>query len=101
MKTLVLFRTLALVFRGLTALKVTATFRIHRPVRVKEVLVLRVLFLVVLPTIKGIPSLLLVIFQVVKVWNQKNCEEVDKCDCLQRFLTNRTYSSVCSLHIPG
>ena len=42
MKTLDLFRTLARGFRGLTVLKVTATARFHRPVRVKEVAVLRV-----------------------------------------------------------
>jgi hypothetical protein len=38
-------------------------------VRVKEVAVLHVVFLLVLPTIKEIPSLLLIIFQV---WNQNN-----------------------------
>jgi hypothetical protein len=37
MKTLVLFRTLARGFRGLTALKVTATARFHRPVAVLRV----------------------------------------------------------------
>jgi hypothetical protein len=54
MNTLVLFRTLAWVFSGLTVLKVRATVNFHRPVRVKEVAVLRVVFLVVLPTIKEI-----------------------------------------------
>ena len=34
--------------RGLTTLKVTETIRFHRPVRVKEMAVLRVVFLVVL-----------------------------------------------------
>jgi hypothetical protein len=52
MKTLVLFITLARVFRELTALKVTATVSFHQPVQIKEVVVLRVVFLVVLPTIK-------------------------------------------------
>jgi hypothetical protein len=46
------FQTLAWVFRGLAVLKVTVTVRFHRPVRAKEVVVLRVVFLVVLPTIK-------------------------------------------------
>jgi hypothetical protein len=59
MKTVVLFRTLAQVFRGLAALKVTVTVRFHRPVRVKEVAVLRVLFLLVLPTIKEIQNYIL------------------------------------------
>jgi hypothetical protein len=40
--------------RNSTALKVTATVRFHRPVRVHEVVVLCVVFLVVLPTIKEI-----------------------------------------------
>ena len=39
MKTLVLFRILARGFRGLAALKVTATVCFHPPVRVKEVAV--------------------------------------------------------------
>ncbi|CAB3994343.1 Hypothetical predicted protein [Paramuricea clavata] len=51
MKTLVLFRTLARVFRGL---KVTATVRFDRPVRVKEVAVfIRVVFLVVIKEIQN------------------------------------------------
>jgi hypothetical protein len=43
----------------LAVLKVTATVRFHRPVRVKEVAVLRVVFLVVLPTVKEIQNYIL------------------------------------------
>ena len=42
--TVVFFRTLARVFRDLTALKVTATVRFHRPVRVKVFVLNFVLF---------------------------------------------------------
>jgi hypothetical protein len=51
-----LFRTLERVFR---ALKVTATVCFHRLVRVKEVVVLRVVYLVILPKIKEIPNYIL------------------------------------------
>jgi hypothetical protein len=41
---------------GFTALKVTATVRFCRPVRLKEVAVLRAVLLVVLPIIKEIQN---------------------------------------------
>ena len=54
MKTIVFFRTLGRVFRVLATLKITATLRFHRPVQVKEVAVLRIVFLVVLSTIYSV-----------------------------------------------
>jgi hypothetical protein len=61
---LVLFRTFARVFRSLQAMKATATVRFHRQVRVKEVAVLCVVFLVVLPTIKEIPNYFLLYIKI-------------------------------------
>jgi hypothetical protein len=63
MKTLVLFRTLARVFRGFAALIVAACSSFHRPVRVKEVAVLDVMFQVVLPNNKRNPELYSVIYK--------------------------------------
>ena len=67
----------ARVFRGLIILKLTATVRFHRPVRPKKVTVLRVVFLVVLPTIQEISSFPFFNFQNVKIVESK--ELCKKC----------------------
>ena len=74
MKTLVLSRDIARVFRRLTALKLTpktAFVELCEQKKDVDLVVLRVVFLGVLLTVKEIWSFLFTIFQMEKMRNQK------------------------------
>jgi hypothetical protein len=77
MKTLVLLRNLARVFRGLTALElvtVASFLRKVRPNKVNVLVVLRAVYLAVSPTARGILSYLFMSFQMGEVVRRRNFE---------------------------